>query len=85
MNRNQIYKNLGINIKTKRKALGYTQHSADEKAPVERFQRGLADRIKKGQQFVGKIETAVLETLCAQVSRLFGLCPCIRFDFRLPA
>ena len=72
MNRKNIYKNLGINIKSKRKALGYTQQE-------------LADRIGKGLQFVGKIETAVLETRCAQVSRSFGLCPCIRFDFCLPA
>ena len=45
MNKKNIYKNLGINIKSKRKALGYTQQE-------------LADRIGKGLQFVGKIETA---------------------------
>ena len=45
MNKKQIYKNLGINIKTARKQRGYTQSE-------------LADRIGKGLQFVGKIETA---------------------------
>ena len=45
MNKKQIYKHLGANIKTARKLRGYTQAE-------------LADRIGKGLQFVGKIETA---------------------------
>ena len=43
MNKKQIYKHLGINIKTARKQRGYTQSE-------------LADRIQKGRQFIGKIE-----------------------------
>ena len=45
MDRKKIYKNLGLNIKSARKLRGYTQSE-------------LADRIGKGLQFVGKIETA---------------------------
>ena len=45
MNKHQIYKNLGINIKTARKMRGYTQQE-------------LADRAGVSLQFIGKIETA---------------------------
>ena len=45
MNKKQIYKNLGINIKTARKKCGFTQLE-------------LADRTGVSLQFIGKIETA---------------------------
>ena len=45
MNKKQIYKNLGINIKTARRKAGYTQQE-------------LADRTNLSLQFIGKIETA---------------------------
>ncbi len=45
MNRKLIYKQLGNNIKRRRKELGYTQEV-------------LAEKINKGINFIGKIEIA---------------------------
>ena len=53
MNKHQIYKNLGINIKTARRKAGRTQSE-------------LADRAGVSLQFIGKIETALLNYPPAQ-------------------
>ena len=51
MNKKQIYKNLGINIKTARKRRGFTQSE-------------LADRAGVSLQFIGKIESGFPRSAC---------------------
>ena len=56
MNKKQIYKQLGANIKSARLSKGYTQSE-------------LADRTGVSLQFIGKIETALLNYPPAQALR----------------